>query len=46
MDQQVMIIIACWSIVAFLVFAMGVAHWQERRDKRRDERRRHGETQR
>lgn len=44
MDQQVMIIIAVWSILAFLLFAMGVAHWQERRDKRRDERRRHGET--
>ena len=44
MDQQMMIIIACWSIFAFLLAAMGVAHWQERKDKRRGERRRHGET--
>lgn len=44
MDQHVVIFIACGSIFVFLVFAMGVAHWQERRDNDRKQRRREGET--
>ena len=40
MDQHVVMFIACGSIFVFLVFAMGVAHWQERRDNDRKERRR------
>ena len=40
MDQDVVIFIACGSIFVFLVLAMGVAHWQECRDKDRKERRR------
>lgn len=37
MDQNTMIILACTGILAFGVFAVWVAHWQERRDKNQDQ---------